>query len=100
MDAQFAVGDKVRANYKGIGKWYPSQISRNVGDGTFDITYDDGDREDGVAEEMIERRKVKAAFPSYFVCILFIFYSGRWSFHQFLLHYIATVLSCVYIYVM
>ena len=72
MDAQFAVGDTVRANYQGKGKWYPGQISRNAGDGTFDITYDDGDREDGVAEEMIERIKVKAAFPSYFVCILFI----------------------------
>ena len=36
---------KVEANYKGKGKFYKGKIARDNRDGTYDITYDDGDRE-------------------------------------------------------
>merc|ERR1712054_617354 len=38
-------GMKVKANYKGKGKFYGGTIKRDNRDGTYDITYDDGDRE-------------------------------------------------------
>ena len=38
-------GDKVEANYKNIGKWYPGKIHRVRGNGVFDIGYDDGEME-------------------------------------------------------
>ena len=40
-------GMKVEANYKGKGKFYKGKIARDNRDGTYDITYDDGDREFG-----------------------------------------------------
>merc|ERR1719498_898404 len=45
---------KVKANYKGKGKFFPGKIKRDNRDGTYDIAYDDGDREMGVREEDIK----------------------------------------------
>ena len=46
-------GSKVKANWKGKGLMYPWKITRDHGDGTFDILYDDGDSEVRVKEDRI-----------------------------------------------
>ncbi|CAN0506066.1 unnamed protein product, partial [Discosporangium mesarthrocarpum] len=46
-------GDKVEANYRGKGRFYKGQISRVNLDGTFNIDYDDGEKERGVPEDMV-----------------------------------------------
>jgi hypothetical protein len=48
------VGSKVKARYRGMSKFYPGVVTRDSGDGTFDIDYDDGDKETRVKEELIE----------------------------------------------
>tara|TARA_A100001035_G_C27779750_1_gene501111 strand:- start:89 stop:3025 length:2937 start_codon:yes stop_codon:yes gene_type:complete len=45
---QLEEGTKVMGNYRGRGIWYPGRISRECANGTFDIVYDDGDKELGV----------------------------------------------------
>ena len=47
-------GMKVEARYRGASRYYPGKISRDNRDGTYDINYDDGDREMGVREELIK----------------------------------------------
>ncbi len=42
------VGDIVECNYRGKGKWFKGQIFEINADGTYDILYDDGDRENSV----------------------------------------------------
>ena len=44
---------KVEARYRGKSRYYPGKISRDNRDGTYDINYDDGEREMGVREELI-----------------------------------------------
>ena len=44
-DISLEEGMKVEANYKGNGKWYPGIISRKRLNGTFDIDYEDGEKE-------------------------------------------------------
>jgi hypothetical protein len=39
------VGSVVEVNYNGQGEYFPGKIGRDLGDGTFDINYDDGDLE-------------------------------------------------------
>ena len=46
-------GSKVEGNYRGKGKWYPGKITRDRRDGTFDISYEDGESETRVEESMI-----------------------------------------------
>merc|ERR1719498_2368470 len=46
-------GDKVEARYRGKSRYYPGKISRDRGDGTYDIDYDDGEQESRVSEELI-----------------------------------------------
>merc|ERR1719240_1559116 len=46
-------GEKVEARYRGKSRYYPGRISRDRGDGTFDIDYDDGEREQRVSDELI-----------------------------------------------
>merc|ERR1711988_1555594 len=46
-------GDKVEARYRGKSRYYPGKISRDRGDGTYDIDYDDGEREQRVDVELI-----------------------------------------------
>ena len=50
-------GMKVEANYRGRGKWFPAVISRERANDTFDIIYDDGDRELGVDRYLIRHRE-------------------------------------------
>ena len=49
----FARGDKVEARYGGKSKWYKGKIARVNANGTFDVTYDDGDSERGIRASMI-----------------------------------------------
>ena len=51
--AKLEEGDKVEANYRGRGKWYPGKITKDRRDGTYDISYDDGESEARVPEDMI-----------------------------------------------
>lgn len=52
-DNSFRVGQEVEGNYGGKGKWYKGKIESSNPNGTFDIVYNDGDRERGVAKEHI-----------------------------------------------
>ena len=51
---RLVVGSRVKARYRGKSKFYPGVITRDRGDGTYDIDYDDGEKEYRVKEELIE----------------------------------------------
>jgi hypothetical protein len=46
-------GNTVEANYRGRGRWFPGRISRVNAGGTFDVDYDDGDKETQVEPSLI-----------------------------------------------
>lgn len=50
----FIKATKVRANFRGKGQWYPGCISRVHADGTFNISFDDGEKETFVARSCIQ----------------------------------------------
>ena len=52
-NASIMEGDKVEANYRGRGRYYKGIINRANRDGTFDVNYDDGEKEKGVRQSMI-----------------------------------------------
>ena len=56
---QFALGDVIEAQYRGTegGKWYPGKISAAYGDCTYDIAYDDGDKDSKLSAMFIRPRK-------------------------------------------
>jgi hypothetical protein len=60
--APFAVRSRVWGNYRATGSWYAGRISSVNPDGTFGLTYDDGDTEANVPEECVSDRKVRAPF--------------------------------------
>ena len=39
---------KVEARYRGRSRYFPGRIARENRDGTYDIDYDDGEKEQGV----------------------------------------------------
>ena len=43
--SSFDEGDVIEARYKNGNKWFKGKISRVHSDGTYDVEYDDGDRE-------------------------------------------------------
>ena len=43
----------LRTSRKGKRKYYPGKIAARGDDGTYDIAYDDGEKESGVARELI-----------------------------------------------
>ena len=47
-------GDTVEAKYRGR-RYYPGKISRDCGEGKYDIAYDDGDKEEGVDARLIRK---------------------------------------------
>ena len=49
-------GDKIKARYRGLEKYYEGVISRVHSDGTFSIAYDDGEKESHVKEKYIKKR--------------------------------------------
>ena len=48
-----SVGESIEARYRGRSKYYPGKIGRVHSDGTFDIDYDDGEKERGVQRHLI-----------------------------------------------
>eukprot|EP00903_Cladosiphon_okamuranus_P006300 g6178.t1 len=50
-------GMKVEARYKGRSRYYPGRIARVHRDGTCDIDYDDGEKERGVATDLIRAQE-------------------------------------------
>ena len=51
-DSELEVGARIEAKYKGKKKYYPGKIAARAGD-TYDIDYDDGEKESGVARNLI-----------------------------------------------
>uniref|UniRef100_A0A7S2LLK1 Tudor domain-containing protein n=1 Tax=Leptocylindrus danicus TaxID=163516 RepID=A0A7S2LLK1_9STRA len=51
---KLVVGSRVKAQYRGRSKYYPGKVSRARLNGTFDIAYDDGEQELGVARSLIQ----------------------------------------------
>ncbi len=45
---EFEPGDEIEGNFKGKGRWYRGKVGIVNRDGTYDIHYDDSDRERGV----------------------------------------------------
>ncbi|KAJ1420053.1 hypothetical protein B484DRAFT_333258, partial [Ochromonadaceae sp. CCMP2298] len=64
-EAAFKVGVKVEANYRGRGQWYAGVIVKDHGSGTYDVDYNDGEKEYHLTEGMIklygEKGKERAA---------------------------------------
>lgn len=58
--AKYKAGDKVEARWKG-GLWYKGAIAAVNADGTYDINYDDGDKESNVTEAYV---RLQAAAPA------------------------------------
>ena len=44
------------SQYKGKGKKYPGKIRRAHANGTYDVDFDDGDKDTGVPVSYLERR--------------------------------------------
>ena len=51
-EPKFAVGDRIEARFEGKATYYAGKITEVTG-ATYSIAYDDGDRETGVAEDLI-----------------------------------------------
>ena len=59
---KFQVGTKVDANYRGKGRWFPGVIGSIAQDGSYTITYDDGEEESGVKGTFIRRENADILF--------------------------------------
>ena len=60
--ATFNIGDKVEGNFRGRGRFFPGKISA-IGDGTYDIEYDDGEVEKGVSPELLRAANATKSEP-------------------------------------
>merc|ERR1719487_24294 len=56
LAVSFKRGDHIEARYRGGRRWLPGRVFRDNRDGTYDIRYDDGDEEKGVASSMIRAK--------------------------------------------
>jgi hypothetical protein len=52
-DACYEKGQKVEALFRGRSKWFKGMILRANRDGTYDVEYEDGDKETGVEAKLI-----------------------------------------------
>merc|ERR1719230_2458315 len=52
-DDKLEAGTKIEARYRGKSRYYPGTIARAHLDGTYDIDYDDGEKEMGVERALI-----------------------------------------------
>ena len=50
---EFDVGTKIEARFGGRSRWFKGKITAKNRDGTYDILYNDGDRERRVKKELI-----------------------------------------------
>ena len=55
--AAFSAGQDIEARWAGGKHWYPGKVSKVKADGTLDVVYDDGDKEEGVAVSMVRPHK-------------------------------------------
>lgn len=62
-DAPLAVGDKVTAKWDD-GYWYPGRITKIRDNGTYDVSYDDGDSSKALAANKVKRRIAKPKDPA------------------------------------
>merc|ERR1711959_630129 len=53
MGIELDVGSKIEARFGGRSRWFKGKITRKNHDGTFDILYNDGDRERKVKKELV-----------------------------------------------
>lgn len=53
LSDMFGEGTIVEGNYKGIGKWYRAKIHSRNAEGTYDVHYDDGEREERVGADRV-----------------------------------------------
>lgn len=49
-------GDNIEARYRGKQRWYKGKVTHVNDDGTFNVRYDDGDKETNVEADMIRRQ--------------------------------------------
>ena len=52
-DSKMCIGAKIEARYRGKSRYYPGRIARVRLNGTYDIDYDDGEKEMGVDKALI-----------------------------------------------
>ena len=52
----FREGDAIEARYRGKTRYYPGRIGRDHRNGTYDIDYDDGEKEYKVEAALIKPR--------------------------------------------
>jgi hypothetical protein len=52
---EIKVGSKVEARYKGKSRYYPGRVRRVCSDGTYDIDYDDGEKETGIDRDLVRQ---------------------------------------------
>jgi hypothetical protein len=52
-EARLKVGAKVEARFGGGARWFKGRVARAHDNGTFDVEYEDGDRESHVSAELI-----------------------------------------------
>jgi ribosomal protein L35AE/L33A len=57
---ELEVGTAVEADYRGRGKFYSGKISRVRLNGTYDVDYDDGEKEQGVSKELIRAKETRS----------------------------------------
>ena len=60
----FREGSKVEADYRGKGKYYSGRITRARLNGTFDIDYDDGEKEVGVPRDSLRALSARDALDA------------------------------------
>jgi PUB domain/EF-hand domain pair/Histone methyltransferase Tudor domain 1 len=63
-DANLRVGSKILARYRGRDKYYPGIISHVNRDGTYDVDYDDGEKELSVLAEFIKQSNTTERSPT------------------------------------
>jgi len=56
--AKFVIGQEIECRFDGGDDFFEGKITAVNEDGTFNIVYDDGDEEEGVAESMIRERVI------------------------------------------
>merc|ERR1711998_181494 len=52
-DGEYEEGDKIEARFGGRSRWFKGKIDKKNRDGTYDIRYEDGDKERRVKAELI-----------------------------------------------
>ena len=62
--SQISIGDKVKAKWKGNGKFYSARVTECNSDGTYDVRFDDGDEEPAVKADDIKKVNINRKKPT------------------------------------